>query len=214
MTGTIEAFAPAPTQQRAAGWKHLWKKRVVTWARWAHIYLSMVSFAILFFFAATGLTLNHQDWFANQTRTVVYKGAVDHAWLGKDVAKLEIVEQLRRAHGIKAGLGDFQADDEQLSINFKGPGYTADAFVDRATGKYEVTETRMGWGAVINDLHKGRDAGRTWGVLIDISAGFMTLVSATGLALIFFLTKRRKPGLLMLGAGAAVCCALYLVFVP
>jgi hypothetical protein len=174
----------------------------------------MVSFAILFFFAATGLTLNHQDWFAKQQRTMVYKGAVDRAWLGKDVAKLEIVEQLRRAHGIKAGLGDLRIDDGQISINFKGPGYTADTFIDRATGSYEVTETRMGWGAVINDLHKGRDTGRVWGMLIDASAVFMTLVSVTGLSLIFFLAKWRRSGLIVLGAGAAVCCALYLVLVP
>jgi hypothetical protein len=28
-------------------------------SRWLHIYLSMASFGILFFFAVTGLTLNH-----------------------------------------------------------------------------------------------------------------------------------------------------------
>jgi hypothetical protein len=72
----------------------------------------------------------------------------------------------------------------------------------------------MGWGAVINDLHKGRDAGRAWGMLIDASAAFMTLVSLTGLTLLFFLAKWRKSGLIMLGAGAAVCWALYTIFVP
>ena len=187
---------------------------MVTWARWSHIYLSMVSFAILFFFAATGLTLNHQDWFANQQRTTTYQGAVDRAWLGNDVAKLEIVEHLRRSHGIKANLGELQVDDNQVSINFRGPGYTADTFIDRGAGSYEVTETRMGWGAIVNDLHKGRDAGRAWGWLIDVSAGFMTLVSLTGLTLIFFLAKWRKPGLMVLAAGAAACLFLYLKFVP
>jgi hypothetical protein len=214
--GAVQTLAPAPAQHHTnpGHWKHAWKKRIVTWARWLHIYLSMVSFGILFFFAATGLTLNHQDWFAKQQSTRAYKGKVDSAWLGKDVAKLEIVEQLRRVHGIKAGLGDFRIDDGQISINFKGPGYTADAFIDRSTGSYDVTETRMGWGAVINDLHKGRDAGPVWGALIDASAVFMTLVSVTGLALIFFLAKRRRTGLMMLGVGAAACLALYLVFTP
>jgi hypothetical protein len=139
---------------------------------------------------------------------------VDRAWLGKDVEKLKLVEQLRQAHGIKAGMGDFRVDDGQISINFKGPGYTADSFIDRKTGTYEVTETRMGWGAVINDLHKGRDAGRVWAKLIDASAVFMTLVSATGLALIFFLQKWRKSGLIMLGIGAVVCSVLYITLVP
>jgi hypothetical protein len=174
----------------------------------------MVSFAILFFFAATGLTLNHQDWFAGQQHTVEAKGKLDAAWLGKDVQKLQIVEQLRKVHGIKAALGDFRVDDSQLSISFKGPGYTADIFVDRGAGTYDLTETRMGFGAVINDLHKGRDAGRAWGWLIDVVAVFMTLVAISGLSLIFFLAKWRRSGLILLGAGAAVCYALYVIFVP
>jgi hypothetical protein len=216
LTGTVETMTPAqsPARRDTGHWKHKWKKRAVSWARWSHIYLSMVSFAILFFFAATGLTLNHQDWFAGQQRTMVYKGTVDRAWLGKDVAQLRIVEQLRQAHGIKAGLSDLRVDDGQISINFKGPGYTADVVIDRTSGSYDVTETRMGWGAVINDLHKGRDAGHVWSGLIDAAAVFMTLVSVTGLSLIFFLAKWRRSGLVILGAGAALSYLLYLVFVP
>jgi uncharacterized protein len=209
-----QAAVSSPARPHVNDWKHVLKKKAVTWARWLHIYLSMVSFAILFFFAATGLTLTHQDWFANQQRTVVHKGTVNSAWVGKDVAKLEIVEQLRRAHGIKAEMGELRVDDGQISVGFKGPGYTADTVIDRATGEYEVTETRMGWGAVINDLHKGRDTGKVWGIVIDASAIFMTVVSGTGLALIFFMTKRRRSGLIILIAGAAVCCTLYLAFVP
>ena len=214
MTAT-EAPAPAHHHQ---DWKHVWKKRTVTWARWLHIYLSMGSFGILFFFAVTGLTLNHQEWFAKQQRTLTYKGSVDLAWVrpatAKGVGKLEIVEHLRNAHGIRAALNDFRIDDSQISVNFKGPGYTADAFIDRDRGTYEVTETRMGWGAIINDLHKGRDSGRIWSVLIDASAVLMTFVSLTGLALIFFLAKRRRSGLIALGVGVLVSWALYLIFVP
>ena len=198
----------------AHDWKHRAKKFAVTWARWLHIYLSMASFAILLFFAVTGLTLNHQDWFAKQQRTVSYKGSLDRSWLSKEVAKLEVAEALRRAHGIKAALTDFRIDDTQLAVNFKGPGYTADTFIDRDTGAYEVTETRMGWGAVINDLHKGRDSGHAWSVLIDASAVLMTLVALTGLALIFFLAKWRRTGLIALAVGALLCYGLYAVFVP
>jgi uncharacterized protein len=206
--------APAPVRPHVETWKHVWKKRAVSWARWLHIYLSMVSFAILFFFAATGLTLNHQDWFSAQQRTAISKGTMNTAWLGADVAKLEIVEQLRRAHHIRAEVSDVRVEDGQVAINFKGPGYTADAVIDRASGSYDVTETRMGLAAVVNDLHKGRDAGAVWGVLIDASAIFMTLVSVTGLAILFFLAKRRRSGLIALAVGAAVCGALYLIFVP
>ncbi|MCU1236514.1 MAG: PepSY-associated helix domain protein [Candidatus Solibacter sp.] len=204
--------APAKAHPHNYGWKHTVKKLTVTWARWLHIYLSMVSFGILFFFAVTGLTVNHPEWFTSQQKTVVYKGQAP-VELVRSADKLRIVELLRKQHGIHSELSDFRVDDAQFSVSFKGPGYTADTFIDRDSGKYEVTETRMGWGAVINDLHKGRDTGRGWKALIDASAVLMTLVSVTGLALIFFLAKRRVSGLVCLGVGAGACWAVWTIFV-
>ena len=176
----------------------------------------MASFAILFFFAVTGLTLNHTEWFASAQRTAQSHGSVQRAWLagGAPVAKLEIVEHLRGSHNLRGALSDFRVDDAQLSVSFKGPGYTADAFIDRATGGYELTETRMGLAAVMNDLHKGRDTGRAWSWLIDASAILMCLVSISGTLLIFFLPKRRVSGLIAAAIGAVLCLAAYLVWVP
>ncbi len=189
------------------------KRQTAIVSRWLHIYLSMVSFAILFFFAVTGITLNHQSWFDGAARTVQARGKVEQKWL-KDVAKLEIVEYLRSTHGVKSALSDFRVDDTQLAASFKGPGYSADAFIDRGTGSYELTETRQGLWSVLNDLHKGRDSGTAWAWIIDLSAGLMTLVSITGLALIFFLQKRRASGLWAVAIGALLCWVVYLIWVP
>lgn len=174
----------------------------------------MASFAILFFFAVTGLTLNHTEWFAAAQHTAQSRGTVEKSWLGPQVAKLEIVERLRRSHSVRGALSDFRVDDAQLAVSFKGPGYTADAFVDRASGRYELTETRMGFAAVMNDLHKGRDTGRAWSWLIDASAVLMTLVSVSGTILIFFLPKRRTFGFVAAAIGGAICIAAYVVWVP
>ena len=87
------------------------------------------------FFAVTGLTLNHTEWFAGAQRTVQSQGAVGKSWLGAQVAKLEVVEHLRHSHGIRGALSDFRMDDSQCAVSFKGPGYTADAFIDRARGR-------------------------------------------------------------------------------
>jgi hypothetical protein len=38
----------------------------------------------------------------------------------------------------------------------------------------------MGFFAVLNDLHKGRDTGKAWGWMNDLSAVLMTLVSRPG----------------------------------
>jgi hypothetical protein len=70
----------------------------------------------------------------------------------------------------------------------------------------------MGFAAVMNDLHKGRDSGRAWAWVIDVSAALMCLVSISGTLLIFFLPKRRTAGLVAAAIGAAVCLAAYLVW--
>jgi hypothetical protein len=183
-------------------------------SRWLHIYLSMASFAILFFFAVTGFTLNHADWFTKQQRTVQMRGSMDPKFLGKDVAKLDVVEYLRNTHRIRGAVKDFRVEDADCSVSFKGPGYGADVFIDRTTGRYELTETRMGLVAVLNDLHKGRDSGSAWAVVIDISAVLMTVVSLTGLLLILFLQKKRLSGLLVALAGAILSYLAYLAWVP
>ena len=124
------------------------------------------------------------------------------------------MEYLRNTNGIRGAVKDFRVEDSDCSVSFKGPGYSADALIDRTTGRYELTETRMGFFAVLNDLHKGRDSGKPWAILIDISAVLMTLVSLTGLLLIFFLQKKRLSGLLAASAGALLCYLAYVAWVP
>jgi uncharacterized protein len=178
----------------------------------------MASYGIILFFAVTGLTLNHQDRFNWQQKTNEFHGKIDPRWVkttdGKDVAKPEIVQYLRRNHGIRAALADFRVDDSQCEVSFRGPGYEADAFIERETGAYQVTESRMGLVAVINDLHKARDTGRRWAAIIDISAALMICVSLSGFMLIFFLHKRRNSGMLTLAVGLFAFYLFYRIFVP
>ena len=199
-------------------WRLALKRRIAKTGRWLHIYASMASFAVVLFFAGTGLTLNHAEWFADQQRMRQMSGTVDPRWLDTTdedrVARLEIVEFLRRAHGLGGALSDFRIDDSQCEVAFRGPGYRADAFIDRRTGRYELTETRFGFAAVLNDLHKGRDTGRSWKLLIDISAGLLTFIALSGLLLIYFVHRHRFAGLLALAAGAALSFGLYRLFVP
>jgi len=194
------------------------KRNTSNWSRWLHIYLSMFSFIILLFFAVTGITLNHTEWFADQQKTTSMNGKLKLEWVSvKDtarIAKLNIVEFLRNTHGIKGAVGEFSIDENQCTISFNGPGYTADAFVNREDGSYEVSETKTGIWGVLNDLHKGRDSGKTWGWLIDASAVLMVLVSMTGLIMLFFLKKKRVSGILIMVLGGLICYLVYRIFVP
>ena len=190
-----------------------WKRRFAHLARWLHTYLSMLSFAILLFFAITGLTLNHAEWFDTQQRPAVYHGTLNKAWVNTPdpaaIAKDELVNYFRRTYRTKGALSDFHVDGEQCEVLFKGPGYEADATIDRATGKYDLTVSPFSLVAVLNDLHKGRDTGKKWSAVIDFSAVLMTLVSLTGLTLIFFLNKRRFSGLVLVAVGALLSCLAY-----
>jgi hypothetical protein len=193
----------------------LWKRKTAHWSRWLHTYLSMVSFTILLFFALTGITLNHQSAFTGEAKPQRFTGTVDVLWMkAPDARKDDIVKAFRSRHGVRAALSDFRVDDDQVQISFKGPGYAADGFIERKTGKYELMESRLGFVAVVNDLHKGRDTGPVWSGIIDVSAGLMTLVSLTGLVLIFFLHKRLRAGLYALAIGSVLCYVVYLIWVP
>ena len=195
----------------------MWKRRFAKYSRWLHIYVSMASFAIVFFFAATGLTLNHAEWFGGAERTTTRSGTLEANWTNtgvQDVAKLEIVEFLRKTHHIAGAVRDFRVEDGQASIAFKGPGYSADVLIDRTTGKYDVTESRLGFVAIVNDLHKGRDTGGVWKGAIDISAALLAFISLTGLVLLYFIHKHRFAGLVLLALGAAASVIVYVAWVP
>lgn len=192
------------------------KKEVAKLSRWLHIYLSMVSFAVVLFFSFTGLTLNHPSWFGGDKQVIVKnKGKLNVKWVNtKEVAKLEIVEFLRKTYQVKGAVSEVRIDDYEVSVSLKGPAYSCDAFINRETGTYEVSEVKMGIMAVMNDPHKGRDSGKGWAWIIDISAVFLILVSLSGLILLCFIKKKRVAGFITGVVGLLICYLIYVIFVP
>ncbi|MFO0956963.1 MAG: PepSY-associated TM helix domain-containing protein [Isosphaeraceae bacterium] len=202
------------------------RHRFLAFMRWLHIYLSMFCLAVVLFFSITGLTLNHPGWFgANAVYQEEFRGTLDARWLkgngsvndpdpARQVDRLAVVEALRAAHGIGGAVSEFRVDDRECLVTFKGPGHSADAFIDRESGRYDLEKTSHGLVAILNDLHKGRDSGPTWSVLVDASAAFLTIISLTGMVLLLYLKVRRKPGLIVAVAGTLALLALAYLFVP
>jgi hypothetical protein len=196
---------------------HQLKRRVAKYSRWLHIYVSMTSFVIVLFFAVTGWTLNHPAAFGGLERRRQATGSIDAKFTntgGVEPAKRDIVDAVQRDQHVGGALSDFRVDDEQISLAFKGPGYMADAAVDRRSGKYEFSESRLGPIAMLNDLHKGRDTGGAWKILIDVSAGLLTFISLSGLVLLYFIHKHRLSGFVLLLAGGAVTALIVWAWVP
>lgn len=220
---TIAARAPSDDPDAAAGPPPVDDRRppigrrsglrLAAFARWLHTYLSMFGLAALLFFSLTGITLNHPRlFFEGVAATVASEGRVDPDWLrGAEIRKLEVVEHLRRAHGIRGAMSSFTAEEDECVVTFKGPGYSADAFIRRADGRYRVTEERRGAFAVLNDLHKARDTGPVWSAAVDASAALTAMASVTGLLLLFYIKRRRVLGLLTALVGATLLAAAFLL---
>ena len=189
--------------------------RVHSWLRWLHVYISMFTLLVILFFAVTGITLNHPDWvFGGSESVVETSGTLPAGWKrGEEIDWLRVVEHLRAEHGVRGRLGDYRADETEGSLTFKGPGYSADAFFDPATGSYELTIVRQGTVGVLNDLHRGRDSGAAWAWVVDLSGAFLTLIAVTGIGLLWYLKKLRVTALVTIAGGVVVTVALMMMAV-
>ena len=182
--------------------------RVHAVLRWLHVYTSMVSLLVVLFFAATGVTLNHPDWLATE-RTEELSGTLPSGWkTASGVDWLVVVEYLRASRGVHGTVADRTGDDRQAALTFRAPGYSADCFIDVRDGSYRLTVSYQGAIGVLNDLHRGRDAGRSWAWLIDVAGVFLVVLSLTGLGLLVYLKKLRASALLAMVGGAVLVIVL------
>lgn len=166
----------------------------------------MFSLLAILFFSLTGITLNHPDWaFTNTETKRVTKGQLPSGWKkGQQVDWLRVVEYLRAKDGVRGAAQDTESDEEEGSVSFKAPGYSADCFFKTQTGSYDLTVTSQGFVGVMNDFHRGSNAGSKWKSLIDVSGILLTIVALTGLGLLYYLKKVRVAAFMAMGVGAAI----------
>ena len=175
---------------------------------WLHVYTSMASLLVVLFFAATGVTLNHPDWLAGES-TTERAGRLPPAWRSAGGVDWMVVDEYLRAHdGVHGAAADRRADARQGSLTFRAPGYAADCTIAMTDGSYRLTVSSQGFVGVLNDLHRGRDAGRAWGWVLDVSGVLLAVISLTGLGLLWYLKKVRGSAFLAIAAGGALALAL------
>jgi uncharacterized protein len=178
--------------------------------RWLHIYTSMLCLIVVLFFSLTGITLNHPDWsFGRAESRQTVTGTLPTAWkTGTEINWLTTVEYLRATNGAQGNASDTRSDSTGASVRFSAPGSTADAQIDVKTGTYTFTTNNQGFLGMLEDFHRGRYSGAAWAWLIDLSGGFLALISVTGLGLLFYLKKIRLPALLIAAGGGVVMIGL------
>ena len=183
------------------------------WARWFHVYSSMIAFLLIFFFGITGITLNHPTWtFGSDIQMSTVEGQLPFSptFADNTADYLTISEFARSELGVSGSVDSFETTNDTIGITYRNPGYGADLFVDAVDGTYQLNVEQQGWVAVLNDLHKGRDSGSTWSWVIDVSAAFLVVVSLTGLLMQFFLRRRRRSAFISVAVGSLLTVVLTL----
>lgn len=208
MTSESLESAPARPAPRKRSAQAQWNVTL----RWLHTYTSMISLLVVLFFSITGITLNHPDWlFGTKEVKTEVTGTMPAGWIKNgEVNWLTVAEELRAKQNLKGRANEPSVNGNEADISFLAPGYSADAFIDTQTGKYTVNILQQGGVAVMNDLHKGRDAGTAWKWVIDVSGAILTLVSLTGIGILLFLKKTRTQALTVMGVASVLVLVLAL----
>jgi hypothetical protein len=204
--------ADPASRARPAKWKGVLYRQARDW----HGYLSAFAFLALIFFALTGLLLNHPEWFAGRPDPASKDVTVQLA--PAELAAARKAKDPARAFADVVGakthlVGGFQSGeivDDQVMLRFESPKGASDVTVDLATGAAEVTVTKARLIDLINELHRGKNAGKTWKAVIDASAILVLALSVIGYVLFFTLRFRLRTSLILTGVSLG---ALLLVIV-
>ena len=187
--------------------------------RMLHTYISAFAFLTLMFFAVTGITLNHPEWFGSGRKAAdVSTVDLPPAALAQAMAAPDPVPAIAAAvAGTTSLRGTFRSGEivgEEAYLRFEGVTGTSDLIVDLTTGIAEVEIRRATAMALLNDLHRGKNAGSVWSAFIDISAGLILALSVLGYVLFFSLRLRLATSLKLTALSLGAMAGMVWLFVP
>lgn len=176
------------------------------YARHIHAWLSAFAFLSLIFFAGTGLFLNNADWFASEPNQINLQVNIPAEVLAQ-AKTLEnpaplLLEALRKQSLPQVLSGAFKSSDlvdGELDMRLVGAKGHTDITVALDTGRAEITVKPESVLDTLKNLHKGKNVGTIWKLVIDISAILILILSIAGYLLFFSLRKRKAISLWLTG---------------
>jgi len=188
-------------------------------SRMLHAYLSAFAFLTLIFFSASGVLLNHPEWFET------YRPAEDRVAFALTPAELAaakaskdrgraLAAAAQRHASLPGAYASADIDGPEALVRLEGPKGSSDLTIDLSTGKADGRVTRPNLMAVIQDLHRGKNGGVAWRWVIDLSAWIVLGLSLIGYVLFFSLRFRLKTCLILTAASLAVLVGVAWLLVP
>ena len=198
--------------------RSFWLKQLHQW-HWISAAVSLIGMLL---FAITGVTLNHAGQIEARPVVVSRKTTLPPDLLallakgpeeGKRPLPVQLEPFLDKAVGadVAGREGEWSADEVYVAL--ARPGGDAWVSIDRATGAVEHEKTTRGVVSLLNDLHKGRNAGKVWAWFIDIFAAACVVFAVTGLILLQFHARARPLTWPLVGLGLAAPAILVILFV-
>lgn len=187
--------------------------------RMLHGYLSAAAFLLLMFFAASGLLLNHPTWFGAERQDAepvileLELGELETAQTS-ETPEQAIETLIRGLTPIHGQLKDASITDSDAMLRFAGVKGGTDVFIDFELAEAEIEVSKANLTSIIHDLHRGKDAGKVWKLMIDITAILILVMSIIGLILFFSLRFRLGNAMRIMGATLLVFIGLFVFFVP
>lgn len=170
-------------------------------------------------FAVTGITLNHAGYFEGEPEsqlreldlsedTAALMAQIENGVIIPAAAAKALEEEIGVDVSGRVALEEFG----EITFDLGGPGVDSYLLVDVEGGYASYERIDRGTIAVLNDLHKGRDSGLVWGVLIDIAAGVCILFSLTGFGLLWLSARARPSTWPLTTLGLAIPLIAYILF--
>ena len=152
-----------------------------------HGYLSAFAFLALIFFSATGILLNHPDWIA--------RPSAEPETLSLQLAPADVTLALKSADpgdalsqlvgkkvALRGAYSSADVGDTQALLRFEGIKGNSDVNVDLKTGATEISIKTSDAATILDDLHRGKNAGAAWRAIIDFAGMLALLLSEIGRA--------------------------------
>jgi hypothetical protein len=180
-------------------------------ARYLHGWLSALAFVMLMFFAATGLLLNHPQWFNDPSQERSRQLSLSPNLMAQ-ISSLEdpsatILAYIRDHHPL---MGRYQSSEvlaNEVIIRLQSPAGTTDIWVNLETAQAEIIDKPASLVSMLNDLHRGKYVNQLWHTVIDVSAILLLCLSLSGYIL-FLSIKPRLLSHLVLTAISLVLLML------
>jgi uncharacterized protein len=188
-------------------------------ARMLHGYVSAAAFLALLFFAATGVLLNHPEWMPAREAADLQHFSLDADALARVSAAGEgeragvLAEAVASRADIVGAFASGEVIDREALLRFESVRGASTAIVDLSTGAVELEVQRADALAVLNDLHRGKNAGAAWKLLIDVVGALTIALSLLGFVIFFSLRFRLITSMALVAAGAAAMVGVWFLFV-